>query len=251
LTLIVGDPELHDIIEEFCADAEQATDDFVVRTENAASELQDCFDDRDDCTSGSGCLGDFRRCAERANRFEEQACSEFQREVRGAHNDAAVAAAQVAREADFLDNPAVRRKVDIAQTFGSLCGGPSDEPPAPDPNTVCETALCSNNGSPVRAGECGSAVDACKGYAGEDLETCVSLGLFICRGAVLPEEAQESPTEPPSSDPSVCNQKLCELNPKRAQKCRVFFAACIASSPRDDECLGAAKLYCNANSDAH
>ncbi len=89
------------------------------------------------------------------------------------------------------------------------------------------------------------------GYAGENLETCVSLGLFICQGAVLPEEPQNPPDDPPSDDPSACNQKLCSLSPNRAQECRVFFAACVANTVRDDECLGAALAYCNFNADFH
>ena len=240
--------QLPGIIQEFCTDAGQATDDFLGERGNAARELRDCFDDFDDCTSGrgeSGCLGNFRRCSERARKDKEQACSDFQREFRDAFDDASSDARQQGLEDEFQDSPTVQEKVDIAQGFGGLCGDPPDEPPAPEPDTVCETALCSNNGSPVRAGECGSAVDACKDFAGEDLETCVSLGLFICRGAVLPEDPPPPPEEPPTDDPNLCNRELCALSETQAQTCRDFFFACIAASPSDDECVGAALLFCN------
>ncbi len=240
--------QLPGIIQEFCTDAGQATDDFLGELGNAARELRDCFDDFDDCTSGrgeSGCLGNFRRCSERARKDKEQACSEFQREFRDAFNDASSDARQQGLEDEFQDSPTVQEKVDIAQSFGGLCGDPPEEPPAPEPDTVCETALCANNGSPVRAEECGSAVDACKDFAGEDLETCVSLGLFICRGAVLPEDPPPAPEEPPTDDPDVGDRNLCALSETQAQTCRRFFFSCIAASPSDDECVGAALLFCN------
>ncbi len=237
------------IIQEFCTDAGQATEDFLVELDNAGKELKDCFDDFEQCTRGIGtelgCLGDFRRCSERANKDKERACSDFQREFRDAFDDASSDAREQGLEDEFQDSPIVQEKVDIAQSFGALCGAPPDESPAPEPDTVCETALCADNGSPVRAGECGSAVDACRDYAGEDLETCVSVGLFICRGAVLPEDPPPAPEEPPTDGPNLCNRDLCGLSATREQECRDFMFACLPQSLSGEECVGAALLFCS------
>ena len=244
--------QLPEIVQQFCTDAGQATDDFLGELSNAAREVKDCFGDFDDCTSGrgeSGCLGDFRRCSERANTDQDQACSDFQREFRDAFDDGLGVARQQGLGDDYLTDDTVQGKVDIAQSFGGLCGAPPDEPPAPGPDTVCETALCSDNGSPARAEECGSAVDACKEYSGEDLETCVSLGLFICRGGVLPEDpppAPPAPDDPPSPELDLCDTNLCALSETQAQICREFFFSCALdpSSTIDDGCVGAALLFC-------
>lgn len=242
--------QLDEIIHDFCISAATVTDDFLGDFGRAANELQDCFDDFGDCqgigvdVGESNCLGNFRRCTERADRKAERACSDFQKDFRGAFDVALASAVQAGVGDDFLNSPIVQEKVGVAQKFGGLCGSPPDEPPALDPDNVCETALCSDNGSPVRAEECSSAVEECRGYPGEDLETCVSLGLFICRGAVLAEDPPAAPEDPPTEEPNVCNQGLCALSEVQAQTCREFFFSCLNSTVVIDQCLGASLLFC-------
>jgi hypothetical protein len=270
----------------FAVDVGELVDDVTSKLGEAKEELQQCSVTYEMCKSDvPRCLVKFTHCGGKANKTADRICSGFLKKFRNAYKGASGSLSKADRRL-FDDDPEVKAKVDIARAFASGCAGSEDAPDAPslDPFAkayVCDTALCSNNGSPVLQGECVSAVEACQDYAGEELETCVSLGLFICRGAVLPEETPESPDPEPSATPTVtpaatptggptgiptptptptvtpgddqnvCNQKLCALSPNRAQKCRVFFAACVDNTARDDECLGAALAYCNFNADFH
>jgi len=244
----------------FAADVGELIDDATSKLSEAQEDLQQCSVTYEMCQSDvPKCIGEFTSCGGKANRTADRICTRFLTKFRKAYKHASGSLSRADRPL-FDDDPEVKAKVDIARAFASGCAGSEDAPPAPTLDSfaegyVCDTALCSDNGSPVLQGECISAVDACQDYAGEELETCVSLGLFVCRGAVLAEEPQEPPPppdDPPSDDPNVCNQKLCSLSPGRAQECRVFFAACLDNNPaREDDCLGAALAYCNFNADFH
>jgi len=267
----------------FAVDVGELVDDATSKLAEAKEDLQQCSVTYEMCLRDvPRCLGKFTHCGGKANRTADRICNGFLKKFRKAYKGASRSLSKADRRL-FDDDPEVKAKVDIARAFASGCAGSEDAPDSPslDPFAkayVCDTALCSNNGSPVLQGECVSAVEACQKYAGEELETCVSLGLFICRGAVLPEVTPEPPAEPsatptatptptggptgiptptptptvtPGDDKDVCNQNLCALSPNRAQECRVFFAACVDNHPAADECLGAALAYCNFNADFH
>jgi hypothetical protein len=282
--------DVGDAKDAFAVDVGELVDDATSKLAEAKEDLQQCSVTYEMCLRDvPRCLGTFTRCGGKANKTADRICSGFLKKFRKAYKDASGSLSKADRRL-FDDDPNVKAKVDIARAFASGCAGSEDAPDAPslDPFAkayVCDTALCSNNGSPVLQGECVSAVEACQDYAGEELETCVSLGLFICRGAVLPEEPPAEPSATPTATPTgeptgiptatptgeptgtptptptptitpgddqnVCNQKLCALSPNRAKKCRVFFAACVDNTVRDDECLGAALAYCNFNADFH
>ena len=236
----------------FAVDTGELLDDATSKLSEAQEDLQQCSVTYEMCQSDvPKCIGQFRKCGGKANRTADRLCSGFLRKFQMAYKDASGSLSRADRSL-FDDDPDVKTKVDIARAFASGCAGSEDEPPAPTLDSfaeayVCDTALCSDNGSPVLQGECISAVDACQDYAGEELETCVSMGLFVCRGAVLAEETPDSPPppdDPPGDGEHACNQNLCALSPGRSQQCRKFFAACLATQPQDDDCRGAALLYC-------
>lgn len=265
----------------FTVDVGELVEDATSKLAEAKEDLQQCSVTYEMCLSDvPRCLNKFTHCGGKANKTADRICSRFLRKFGKAYKGASRSLSKADRRL-FDDDPEVKAKVDIARAFASGCAGSEDEPPAPTLDSfaeayVCDTALCSDNGSPVLQGECISAVDACQDYAGEELETCVSLGLFICRGAVLAEEppAAPSPTPTATPEPSVtatptqtggptgtptatptptfspgdgehaCNQNMCALSPARAKRCRAFFFACIDSHPAEDECLGGALLYC-------
>lgn len=248
--------QLLDIIDEFCADVGIITDDFVDEIGTARSVLQVCFADYIDCQGpaldlgSSECIGDFRRCSERANRKAEASCSDFQNDYRREFDESLTDAVEAGVEDGFLNSPTVQSKTHTARRLGGLCGIPVNELPAPDADTVCLTALCADDSSPLRAEDCGVAVEACRGYSGEALETCVSLGLHICRGGGLaenPPPPPPDPEDPPTEIPNVCELALCALSPHRADECREFYFNCSgwSQTPQEDElCLGASLLYC-------
>lgn len=246
--------DVGDARDAFAVDVGELVDDATSKLGEAKEDLQQCSVTYEMCRSDvPKCLRKFTRCGKKANKTADGICTGFLKKFRKTYKDASGSLSKADRPL-FDDDPEVKAKVDIARAFASGCAGSEDEPPAPTLDSfaeayVCDTALCSNNGSPVLQGECISAVDACQDYAGEELETCVSLGLFVCRGAVLAEEPPPAPDDSPSDGADACSEKLCALSPNRAQECRVFFAACVANTVRDDECLGAALAYCNFNAD--
>jgi hypothetical protein len=244
--------DVDDAKDVFAVDVGELVDDATSKLAEAKEDLQQCSVTYEMCRSDvPRCLGRFSRCGGKANKTADRICSGFLRNFQKAYKDTNRHLSRADRRL-FDDDPDVKAKVDIARAFASGCAGSEDEPPAPTLDSfaeayVCDTALCSDNGSPVLQGECISAVDACQDYAGEDLETCVSLGLFLCRGAVLAEETPDSPPppdDPPGDGEHACNQNLCSLDSGRSQRCREFFAACLVDHPAEDECLGASLLYC-------
>lgn len=240
LTLNVGG-EVQEIIQQFCDDVGMDTDDFVDDVDQAKIDLQACFDDLGDCQGSvdsgpSPCLGNFRRCTERANTDKEQACSDFQNDVRGAFDEALADASQQGLADEFLNSPTVQEKISTAQEFGGVCGSPPDEPPAPNAETVCGASFCATD--VARANSCDLFLKNCPDVA--TAEYCVAGGLAICRG--IPPLPDEGPPE----DSPVCDDELCFLSEARAQECRTDLTNCLnaAFEFNEDECLAAAFLFC-------
>ena len=235
--------QLAGIIRDFCDEVGEDTEEFIEEAADAARDSQECFDDFDDCTSGIidrdpiKCIDNFARCSKRATRDKQQACAEFFHEFRRDYSRASREARRERLKDEFQSSPTVLEKVSIAAEAAGSCGGGIDqapEPPDPDPDNVCDSVLCES--SDVRAAVCDDFVEGCLD-AGAGEEGCTAGGLFICRGAPLPEDTDQG---------GVCARELCSISDDLAERCEGFLTLCLGVGTElgEDECVGGALLIC-------
>jgi hypothetical protein len=78
--------QLAEIIVDYCEEVLQASDEGADELADAIKDLEDCYDEYDDCLSGVfssnpvECIRDYRRCLANGVQDKEQACNEFLRE---------------------------------------------------------------------------------------------------------------------------------------------------------------------------
>jgi hypothetical protein len=99
-----------------------------------------------------------------------------------------------------------------------------------DTGNICDIGLCAADDE--LAEKCRSFVDFCLEV--EDEDECAGGALLICEGGP-PDDVNPG---------NVCDRDLCADNTELADKCMNFFAACLANSIGERECLGGAFLIC-------
>jgi len=130
---VYAQAQLAEIIVEFCDDTSDAVDDAVTELARAGSDLEECYDDYDDCLNGFlfgndpiDCLDRFFTCYKRENREEGQACRDFSREFKDAYGDAYRKARRQDVEDEFLTSPQVQDCILSGLVVGGICANISD-----------------------------------------------------------------------------------------------------------------------------
>lgn len=120
--------QLNEIIVEFCEDTSDAVDDAVRELGRASEDLEECFEDYDDCLNGflfgndpADCLDRFFHCYKRGNREEARACRDFTREFKDAYEDARREARRDNVEDEFLNSQQVQDCLLSGLAAGKIC----------------------------------------------------------------------------------------------------------------------------------
>ena len=120
--------QLLGIIAEFCEDVEVLTEEAIDELDASNRDLDECLREYGRCLDRADnglevvdCIGDVRRCTERANEAGQEACKEFLREFRNAYRDASREADREDIEDEFQNSSIVQEKVDDAGLFAGVC----------------------------------------------------------------------------------------------------------------------------------
>jgi hypothetical protein len=100
--------QLSEIIVDYCEEVLQASGEAADELAEATSDLEDCYDEYDDCLGGLinkdpvKCISDYTRCLSNGEKDQNQACGRFLREFKDDTRTAERQADRADKEDEFL-----------------------------------------------------------------------------------------------------------------------------------------------------
>jgi hypothetical protein len=123
-------------IGDYCADVARASEEAVDELGEATRDLEDCYNEYDDCLRGFlnespvRCISDYSRCLSNGSQEQTQACNKFLREFKDDTRTALRQADRADKEDEFLIflySDAGQECLEPALAASLLCAGLSSD----------------------------------------------------------------------------------------------------------------------------